>query len=472
MKATEGMVTTESPEVQRLLKERSEEREEAAMFRRGLIRAPQMIRSVDEFPKVGPIPPEVEALEGKRNVSDVLETGAWEGRRCFIVAGGPSLRGFDFDSLSGELTIGINRAFEYFSPTINVAMDVDFFRWIHDGTYGDEALAKFKSYQGIKLWIDVRRAEVRDVFVIRGSRTIYGKPRLENGIYAGVHTGAGALSLAIALGADPIYLLGYDMGFSETEEGRKSHFHDGHPKRRSSDRTFEVFRRNLEAYYEHIQRWGVRVINCSPTSALGKFERGPVPGDLRDPNSVPVVVSYYTPGYEACAGRLRDSLLRHSIPMDIQAIPDAGSWESNCGRKPAFLLEMLNKHRRPVVWVDADAEVKAPLEIPKHILSGADISTRIRIRRGHKNGEVLSGTVFVNDTHRARLILNAWIREMEANPSQWDQKALAEAMRTRKGEFRFLKMARRYCYIFDEPGNEPRPVVVHYQKSREWRRAK
>ena len=44
------------------------------------------------------------ASQPQQSLQRLLEDGAWAGRRCFIVGGGPSLKGFDFRRLKGELT--------------------------------------------------------------------------------------------------------------------------------------------------------------------------------------------------------------------------------------------------------------------------------------------------------------------------------------------------------------------------------
>ena len=41
------------------------------------------------------------------------------GKRCFIVGAGPSLDGFDFSLLEGEVTIGLNFMSVFFEPTIH-----------------------------------------------------------------------------------------------------------------------------------------------------------------------------------------------------------------------------------------------------------------------------------------------------------------------------------------------------------------
>jgi len=65
--------------------------------------------------------PFISESTGKRIVSKslhtIMPTGIWKGRRCFIVGGGTSLKGFDFSQLRGELVIAVNRAMEYVPDT-------------------------------------------------------------------------------------------------------------------------------------------------------------------------------------------------------------------------------------------------------------------------------------------------------------------------------------------------------------------
>ena len=53
--------------------------------------------------------------------------GRYAGEDCFIVAGGASLYGFDFDRLKGKNVIAINHAYQYVDCDILVALDSKFF---------------------------------------------------------------------------------------------------------------------------------------------------------------------------------------------------------------------------------------------------------------------------------------------------------------------------------------------------------
>ena len=93
-----------------------------------------------------------EATAPSESLESVISSGAWEGRRCFIVGGGPSLKDFDFSQLKGALTIGINRAFERFDPTILFSADERFWRYQWENKLGTKTL--FDKFIGIKCALD------------------------------------------------------------------------------------------------------------------------------------------------------------------------------------------------------------------------------------------------------------------------------------------------------------------------------
>jgi hypothetical protein len=133
--------------------------------------------------------------------TDLLLSGSWYGRSCFVVGGGPSLRHFDFRKLRGKLTIGVNRAFEFFDPTILLALDARFYERVLDGKYGPEAAGKFIAYNGIKVGIHISKAHIPGVREIQSLGTVGPIVPMEQGIYHGNNSGYSAIALALALGA-------------------------------------------------------------------------------------------------------------------------------------------------------------------------------------------------------------------------------------------------------------------------------
>lgn len=172
-----------------------------------------------------------------------LEAGAWSGQRCFIIGGGTSLEGFDFDRLgrSGERVIVCNRGFvEAPFADIMVAMDIDLYLWLEAREIGrthEEQVAitkAFHKFKGLKVWIDMNNSTMQAPihYVQKESRPVIHK-KLKNGIFCGNNIGVGALCLAATLGASPIYLLGYDFYLKKSGSGeiKKTHFHSGYPRK-------------------------------------------------------------------------------------------------------------------------------------------------------------------------------------------------------------------------------------------------
>jgi hypothetical protein len=73
----------------------------------------------------------------------------------------------------------------------------------------------------------------------------------------------------------------------------------------------------------------------------------------------PVFISFHTPNgnYPGLAVQLRRSLERFALEHDIHCVPSFADWSQGCRFKSSFILQMLFKHRRPVVWMDVDTEV-------------------------------------------------------------------------------------------------------------------
>ncbi len=83
----------------------------------------------------------------------------------------------------------------------------------------------------------------------------------------GYDSGTSAIHLAYLFGATEIVLLGYDM--------TGGHFCK-HPLQRPPADHFKRHMEPLEAMAEDAKRKGVRIVNCSPTSAVTAFEKQPL----------------------------------------------------------------------------------------------------------------------------------------------------------------------------------------------------
>lgn len=184
----------------------------------------------------------------KQPLSNVISNNSWKNQAAYIIAGGPSVNQYDrkqFDSfLKDKNVIGINRAFQFFDNiTINIAADIKFYNWImvKKGAGLHLAFEKQRNKGMIFVWVDMINSAMDDVYYIRNiGREGLGNS-LEEGIYAYSNTGYAALNLAYVLGANPIYMLGYDCCF----EGEKHHYHN-YPTGSNYDKTLLGFRKGLE----------------------------------------------------------------------------------------------------------------------------------------------------------------------------------------------------------------------------------
>lgn len=186
------------------------------------------------------------------------------------------------------------------------------------------------------------------------------------------------------------------------------------------------------------------------------------------------VCAYYTKNtlYETKAQTLMESLQKFNVPCEITAIDDLGDWYTNTCYKPVFLQSMLEKHTdKAVIYVDVDAEfMQYPslfdtLVEQKNVHIGVYVFDRSCYKKSHKGFEVLSGTIFMNNTKKTRALVSRWVDECKANPRVWDQKSLEKVL---AGDFYTLPGA--YCKIFDRMDHITDAVIVHYQASREVRR--
>jgi hypothetical protein len=172
-----------------------------------------------------------------------------------------------------------------------------------------------------------------------------------------------------------------------------------------------------------------------------------------------VYINCYTNKYKPLALNLVKSLDKLGLKHEVTEFPSKGSWVSNCNYKAQYIQDMWTKHGK-VVWIDADAEVKEDPALFEFI--DYDIGYHL-----FKDKEVLSGTLFFNDTQGACDILDAWVKENSKHSSVWDQKNLATVLKT--VEHKEFLLPPEYCWIFDlsrkHYGNL-KPVIEHYQASR------
>lgn len=193
---------------------------------------------------------------------------------------------------------------------------------------------------------------------------------------------------------------------------------------------------------------------------------------------VPMLCSFYTPMYRESSERLLESLRKHANhwPRRIVEKECTRSWVGNCGIKPAFMLDTREKYPGvPLVWLDADAEVKHD---PSYFagLADAGVSFAAHLpdpKRTHDkiNSRLLSGTLFFGATDAGTGLLRSWVQTQTNCRAVLDQENLYDAFcQTWDAEMRFVNLPRRYVCIPDlMPETAHDAVIVHHQASRQFR---
>jgi hypothetical protein len=206
----------------------------------------------------------------------VLEEGSWSDEKCFVIGGGPSLIGFDFNRLKDKgRIIAVNKAY-YDVPFADVliGMDPSFFRWADTGKLekpplGEKYRAAFRDFQGHKIIIADPPVRIpKNVYLINRIKQPKWSTSLKEGLYTGNNSGAGALAFALIMGCDPIYLLGIDGRHT-----KKAHYHSGYPNRAQTPKTAKSFIKHFEYLGREAKKKKISIYNCSMISSVNCFER-------------------------------------------------------------------------------------------------------------------------------------------------------------------------------------------------------
>lgn len=143
----------------------------------------------------------------------------WMGRDAYIVGGGPSLRSFDWDLLAGDHAIGCNSAFLLGAHVIDICVFGDVGWWRKIGRQ------RTSEYGGVVVGcVDERLSSYLD-----GCPWLLTMARQESGLGTrgtlawNGNTGSLAINLALSLGAQRLFLLGFDM---QARDVKRPNWHD------------------------------------------------------------------------------------------------------------------------------------------------------------------------------------------------------------------------------------------------------
>lgn len=158
----------------------------------------------------------------------------WKDQDVYIIGGGPSLEGFDWDILKDKNTIGCNSAFIHGHEICKICIFGDIKWWVNSR----EELKKFKG----TVVTTAPKLEMADVPWLKTMKRVHSGLALD-GLGWNGNTGASAINLALLLGAKRIFLLGFDMKLGSYGQ---ANWHD----RRFEPAREEVYIRFLRGYID------------------------------------------------------------------------------------------------------------------------------------------------------------------------------------------------------------------------------
>jgi hypothetical protein len=184
----------------------------------------------------------------------------------YIIAGGPSLVGFDWKWFANKATIGINRAHEVL-PDARALWWTDYRFWdLHS-----EAILRHRAPLLAAAFDKFRRTYPERVtrYRLTGMKGLDLNPGC---IRHGNNGGHAALNLAVQLGARRIILVGYDFYRSVIDDKIVDHWHDSHPWGQMKEVTLvKQMLPNFAGLNEITRELGIEVHNANRLSRLKEF---------------------------------------------------------------------------------------------------------------------------------------------------------------------------------------------------------
>ena len=193
-----------------------------------------------------------------------------------------------------------------------------------------------------------------------------------------------------------------------------------------------------------------------------------------------IYISYYTkntPYEKVMNTHLKPSLERWNLIHDIEAVEDFGNWQKNTSYKAKFVLQKLLQHKKPVVFIDADATIEKHPSLFWEIPEDYDIAVHYqdwykqwRNDPCGKRFDLLSGTVMFRYNERVLSLVRKWVERTKIS-TKWEQKVL-QALTEENKDIKVFKLPVTYCTVIMKKGEIPNYVkkedviILHHQASR------
>jgi hypothetical protein len=195
-----------------------------------------------------------------------------EGQNVFIIGGGPSLVGFDFDKLRGRTCIALNSSFKGIENYLTAVF------WA-DNDWASKNYEQLLAFDGLRFNARINAAKyVQEDIKGFGNACVLHKLKdfgftMDINSVCGNNSGAQSLNFVTNLKPHRIFLLGYDM---DTSSKGKTHWHEGYEQNAPvlyGNAYRGLFIPSFNSMAPFIKQLGVDVVNCNLDSRLGCFRK-------------------------------------------------------------------------------------------------------------------------------------------------------------------------------------------------------
>ncbi len=176
----------------------------------------------------------------------------WKDEPCYIIGAGPPLKTFldeyGWKFFDYKHTIGLNHIIEDYDR-----LECHFFldrRFLNRSTYD------IKNFKGTIFAQSTTGLKPFDNITIFTTQNKKPSLKFENGLFSGNFSGLAALNLALIMGANPIYLIGYGMG--KTGKVESYHYKKDYTAETKDQKRFNKFVNVLKYYKRRI--WKTSII--------------------------------------------------------------------------------------------------------------------------------------------------------------------------------------------------------------------
>ena len=209
-----------------------------------------------------------------------------KGKRCFIVATGPSLRVQDLDKLheNGEICISMNRIFNIFDktqwrPDYYMIGDMEMIEDLSEQIADLKLPYKFVATEPKSYWENPKsKGSIPYKLLLRGY--IHNTPQFSANVERGVCHGTNitylCIQLAVYMGFSKIYLLGVDFNYTPNVYDAANHF-EGCDTPQNRIRLNPIYPEKVQLSYEvakqYCDREQIHVYNATRGGKLEVYDR-------------------------------------------------------------------------------------------------------------------------------------------------------------------------------------------------------